>query len=266
MLKAVSNIGSPRQTAGRASDTIVPVFMAHITLTEPSMKPRNILPQSPIKIRAGLKLKNKNPDKLPVKASIITASTRSPQTNANTAITVQAIAQIPAASPSRPSIRFTALVMLIIHRIVNGKENSPNRSVNRFAKFNDSIRAPAKHINPAAAICARSLYLTLTPRTSSTKPTRKMKVAAPSRAMICVCIPWNLSPIALSKNSTVITSIVDDRKMAIPPIRGIWPVCTFLAVGLSYILSLRPTAITIGVIIIDRIQEHRYVKIKVFIH
>ena len=125
MENSVSKIGTPNARTGRAKPTSAADFVAHITLAEPSRKPRNILPQSPIKIRAGLKLKNKNPDKLPVKASIITASTTLPPANASTAITVQAIAPIPAASPSSPSIRFTALVILIIQKIVNKphKEN-----------------------------------------------------------------------------------------------------------------------------------------------
>jgi len=123
MLKIVSNIGRPRARLGRARATIVPDFVAHITLAEASTKPKNMLPQSPIKIRAGLKLKNRNPDKLPKRASITTAINGRPLLNEKIAITAQVIAEMPAARPSRPSIMFTAFVMVTIQKMVMGNES-----------------------------------------------------------------------------------------------------------------------------------------------
>ena len=57
MEKNVSKIGTPRTATGRARPTSAEDFEKQRTLDEAIVKPRNMLPQSPMKIFAGLKLK-----------------------------------------------------------------------------------------------------------------------------------------------------------------------------------------------------------------
>ena len=72
MLKNVSNIGSPRASAGSARPTNVSDLAVHITLAEARKKPTNNVPQSPMNTLAGLKLKNRKPVRLPSNASMST--------------------------------------------------------------------------------------------------------------------------------------------------------------------------------------------------
>src|SRR3972149_2503170 len=125
MLNRVSKIGIPKVRAGNASPTTVSVLAAHITLQEAMVNPKKRLPESPINILAGLKLKNKKPVNAPKRDNIIIVIIAGPNNRESTAITPQVAAHIPAARPSKPSIRFIALVIPTIQRIVRGQENQP---------------------------------------------------------------------------------------------------------------------------------------------
>jgi hypothetical protein len=70
-----SKMGMPRVRAGRARPTSAADLATHITLHAPTVKPRNRLPLSPMKMRAGLKLKIRKPHRLPSRASMKMART-----------------------------------------------------------------------------------------------------------------------------------------------------------------------------------------------
>ncbi len=133
----MSKIGIPRARAGSARATRAVDFETHVTLAAAMVKSMNKLPQSSIKTLAGLKLKNRKPDRLPSRdkanSAIITSLSRiSPvwivlPWMARMAITPQAIAVTPAASPSNPSLMLTAFVTPTIHRMVIGQASPPKR-------------------------------------------------------------------------------------------------------------------------------------------
>jgi len=75
IVKVVSKMGTPSASSGRPIPVRVCVFAWQTTLPAAMMKPRNMLPPSPMKIRAGLKLKNRKPVRLPSSASISTSMT-----------------------------------------------------------------------------------------------------------------------------------------------------------------------------------------------
>ena len=77
-------------------------------------------PVSPMKIFAGLKLYRKNPTVAPASARDIHAKSVWPSCNVMAQTAIQAMKEIPAAKPSRPSIRFTIFVNPTIQKIVNG--------------------------------------------------------------------------------------------------------------------------------------------------
>ena len=63
MLRSVSKIGSPSASAGSARPTRVSDFAVHITLAEARKNPTKSVPQSPMNILAGLKLKKQGQSK-----------------------------------------------------------------------------------------------------------------------------------------------------------------------------------------------------------
>ena len=78
-------------------------------------------------IFAGLKLYGRNPSAAPAIAIIASVGTYCPWIYATYPIQSADIAAIPAASPSSPSIRFTAFVIAISHNTVMMKHaTSPN--------------------------------------------------------------------------------------------------------------------------------------------
>ncbi|MNC28990.1 hypothetical protein D3C75_772220 [compost metagenome] len=93
-------------------------------------KPMNADPDSPIKILAGSKLKNRKPTRLPSKTLHSSTTGKLPVINAIIIVVTNAMALTPLANPSKPSIQFTALITPIIQNIVNGMEihNGKNTS------------------------------------------------------------------------------------------------------------------------------------------
>ena len=95
------------------------------TIDAASTSPSSIAPVSPMKILAGWKLCGRNPAHMPMSSAVITAvllirvswmSHDSAIEYANVAI--PAIATMPAASPSSPSTKFTALMLITTMRMV----------------------------------------------------------------------------------------------------------------------------------------------------
>ena len=84
------------------------------------MKPRSWEPTSPMKILAGFRLKGIKPRQAPVRAARIRATFGSDTKRATTSMVRELMADTPTASPSSPSIRFTALVQPTIHSTVSG--------------------------------------------------------------------------------------------------------------------------------------------------
>ena len=90
-----------------------------------------MLPESPMKMLAGWKLKRRNPSAMPTTMIAIRgAAGRSPRPPVEASSYVYtkkdeaAIAQIPAAKPSRPSTRLTALIMATSQKTVTKTETS----------------------------------------------------------------------------------------------------------------------------------------------
>ncbi len=103
-------------------------------------------------------------------AAISTATNTDPASHATTKFVSAAKNTTPAANPSSPSIRFTALMIPTIHSTVTGNANTPIDRSPSSGNPIASIRKPHAKANDAAAICAYSLYKARIPRTSSAKP------------------------------------------------------------------------------------------------
>ena len=101
--------------------------------------PNAIEPVSPINTLAGFTLNTKNPIHPPIVAAANVATATSLATNkANATKKVDTTAVIPEASPSRPSVKFTALTVPIIMNIIIGTYKIPksiNLSVNGIIIF-----------------------------------------------------------------------------------------------------------------------------------
>ncbi|MNN35432.1 hypothetical protein D3C81_1492820 [compost metagenome] len=115
----MSESGTPIRISGVRNDTIA-ICLKPSSDNSAKLKPRNRAPESPMKILAGWKLKYKNPIMLPRSNKHSSATITLPIRNDITAIVPIAIAETPAASPSKPSIRLMAFVTPTIHRMVNG--------------------------------------------------------------------------------------------------------------------------------------------------
>ena len=87
-------MGMPRARAGKVRPTSAADLATHRTLQAPIVKPRNRLPLSPMKTRAGWKLKSRKPHRLPSRASMKRTMIVSPLRTAKIAMTPQVMAQI----------------------------------------------------------------------------------------------------------------------------------------------------------------------------
>jgi len=108
------------------------------------MKPRNRLPESPRKIEAGWKLKQRKPTVAPARMMVTVAAPTSPFKLATTNMVVRAKSAAPAARPSRPSMRLKAFVMPTNHATVKSIPMACPRST-MPTKGNESVvtRKPA---------------------------------------------------------------------------------------------------------------------------
>src|SRR3989338_6220784 len=104
---------------GMASEVVrLDVFQLPATAIEASIKPKNMLPASPINMFALGKLYLKKPKALPISAKEVAVSTKLPLINASTPKKNDAIAAIPAQRPFILSIRLKAFVIPTIQRQV----------------------------------------------------------------------------------------------------------------------------------------------------
>ena len=112
-------IGKLKQRIGTATPVTVGRPLQPLKERAPKAKPINRLPESPIKMLAGWKLKGRNPSSVPKRAqeSIVARSLCRTRDMAMTTI-VESNA-VPTANPSSPSIRLKAFVMSKIHMTVS---------------------------------------------------------------------------------------------------------------------------------------------------
>ena len=122
--------------------TVVPFWLPRIEITA-KRYPRKRLPESPRKILAGRKFQRRKPSRLPTRATLTASTPRWPRNEALTATATVVISAIPAASPSSPSMRFTALVMPTIHSTVMGRESRSNSTT-------WLLRGRGTHVDPEA--------------------------------------------------------------------------------------------------------------------
>jgi hypothetical protein len=120
MTNVVSNIGRAKITIGMAkvkADVFVNLSFNPITARR---NPRNILPVSPMKIFAGLKLYRRNPKQLPAKAADKEAIKNCPFMAERRRKKEEAMPAMPTDKPSILSKRLKALVMPTTHKNVMG--------------------------------------------------------------------------------------------------------------------------------------------------
>ena len=77
----------------------------------PISSPSRLAPQSPMKLFAGGKLKNRNPSAAPAVSAASTPGCARPRSNAMMAIAAAMMAQTPAARPSTPSEKLTTFII-----------------------------------------------------------------------------------------------------------------------------------------------------------
>jgi len=95
----------------------------------PRMYPKNIEPVSPIKILAGLKLKGKNPKHAPMTAKATKAMSGLPSFKQINTIETEAMELTPAANPSSPSMKLTALIMRTIQSTEKGIASQLDKTI-----------------------------------------------------------------------------------------------------------------------------------------
>ena len=119
---AVSNSGSPTTRNGTANEMTAYHLKRPMIETVASTYPRRSAPVSPINIFAGLRLYGRKPMQEPASAAVMMATLISATTSAIMSIVKDEMVEMPAASPSRPSIRLTEFVMATIHSTVSGTD------------------------------------------------------------------------------------------------------------------------------------------------
>ena len=225
--RAVSRMGSPNETTGMATATMVGDFCMPCSASALSMKPTNRLPQSPRKMVAGLKLKRRKPRIAPASTSVITDTNEEWLNSATTKTTRVENNAEPAASPSSPSIRLKALVMPRTHRIVSGSLTNQGKwyPLNRTGR--SRMRSPPANKMAPASTCTRELEVRAPPDAGRrTGPAEKSE----SRAARMVSSAFDENP-KLRRGCHQLTSPAipmlnrNARKMATPPRRGSGRLC-----------------------------------------
>ena len=105
MAARVSMMGTPATMSGMSSDVSAAVLLTESSDTVPSAKPRVRAPESPRKMLAGWKLKRRKARQEPKSAIESAAASVRPAKMEKLNIVMLAIAEMPVASPSRPSMR-----------------------------------------------------------------------------------------------------------------------------------------------------------------
>ena len=109
MAKNVSRIGTPAARIGTNSETNKADRATANREMMPNEKPRSNAPESPIKIDAGKKLDFRKPAHTPTRMTLNSAASKRPVSTANSKMVIAEIPVIPAAKPSRPSIKLITL-------------------------------------------------------------------------------------------------------------------------------------------------------------
>ena len=124
-------------------------------------KPKKLEPVSPINVLAGAKLNGKNPTNAPAIAVINNIEISGDPFNTNIINNDTAdITEIPADSPSNPSIKLIALVTPTIQPIVNAIENASFSSlVGKNSGVISSILMPKDTTTIAARTCPNNFTI-----------------------------------------------------------------------------------------------------------
>ena len=173
----VSKIGISISSTGTAIDETMPRWACDspTQASTASVDPRNKLPESPMKIVAGLKLNRRKPAPAPAIAAATAKTPGSPcreDTHTATAVTTAMPAQRPSMLSSRlkafavPTIQSTVISALVTCDPVHGSVT------------------PRLTIVQATAIWTMSLTTGRRPLTSSTMPRLKSAVPAPSTTQV----------------------------------------------------------------------------------
>src|SRR5579884_3673715 len=126
MAKAVSPMGSPSATSGTSRDSATASLATPRMVIMPRATPRKWLPLSPMKVRAGLKLKTRKPAQQPISAPVRTItslcafSVGPRRLIAASSSTPATIVTTPAATPSTPSSRLIEVCMPTNQTTVTG--------------------------------------------------------------------------------------------------------------------------------------------------
>ncbi|OPZ01115.1 MAG: hypothetical protein BWZ10_03517 [candidate division BRC1 bacterium ADurb.BinA364] len=115
-------------------------------------KPSSRLPASPRNIRAGGKLWGRNPRQAPMKMAEKSIVSGWLQRCEIARIATPAMAATPAASPSRPSIRFIAFISARYQATVGINPQTPTCTSPPSGLLINSTRTPAAHIHSAIAV------------------------------------------------------------------------------------------------------------------
>ncbi len=126
--KPVSRIGTASTSSGKNRATVAAVFSSPSTETAASEKPSSIAPESPMKMRAGKKLWRRKPRVAPKTIAVKAAAVGLPSESSIAVKASAAIAQTPAASPSRPSRKLTMFITATIQSTVSGPPTHGERS------------------------------------------------------------------------------------------------------------------------------------------
>ena len=102
-------MGTPAASTGTKSETSIAVRALPKSEMMPSMKPSVNAPESPMKMLAGWKLKRRKPTQAPSKMTASIAAASALVTTHSTKMVMAEMEVMPAARPSRPSIKLMTL-------------------------------------------------------------------------------------------------------------------------------------------------------------
>ena len=185
--QAVSARGTPRLSTGATSAMAAGPLAPPRAVAAAKAKPRARAPLSPMKIRAGGKLYPRKATHPAASTASSAAASCTPTAAAASRVGTAAMAATPAASPSSPSRRLTALLTPTSHSTVTGTDQGPRWAMREEPPSRDgteiqSMRRPSPTETAAPASWPRSLAWGDSPRRSSTRPTTKTTAVPPSTA------------------------------------------------------------------------------------
>ncbi len=205
-----------------------------------TIKPINILPVSPIKIFAGLKLYLKNPRQDPARAMDKEAIKNCLSKLERRKKKKEAIAAIPTDKPSILSNRLKAFVIPTTHRNVNG--------ISILGLCVKERLVPKIITSHVANIWKESFKNGGKPLTSSINPAIRI-IMEPKNTANISGVGFEIERKENAKRKTM--------AIAKPPRSGMGSICIFLAPGISNILNFKAIVLIIGVPIKEPIRDAR---------